>query len=172
MVLLTFVARAQLVAERAAASVYSLNKAMILVDPGDHAVVRKKQLSFYNRIFCCSPAESLRSQQSHWAGPLIIIGSADRSGIIQQLAAKNKLKLSSVRDHWEAFHISSIKNVFPGIPEALVITGSDARGTAFGVLEFSEQAGVSPWYWWADVPVQQKRSSSSSDLSASPTVHW
>jgi hypothetical protein len=38
----------------------------------------------------------------------------------------------------------------------LVITGSDRRGTAYGVFEFSKQIGVSPWYWWADVPVKKK----------------
>ena len=33
------------------------------------------------------------------------------------------------------------------------ITGSDKRGAIYGIYELSRQAGVSPWYWWADVPV-------------------
>ena len=37
----------------------------------------------------------------------------------------------------------------------LYITGSDARGMAYGVLHVSEQIGVSPWYWWADVPADK-----------------
>ena len=37
----------------------------------------------------------------------------------------------------------------------LYITGSDPRGMAYGVLHVSEQIGVSPWYWWADVPVDK-----------------
>lgn len=32
----------------------------------------------------------------------------------------------------------------------LLIVGSDARGTAYGVLELSRLAGVSPWIWWGD----------------------
>ncbi len=36
----------------------------------------------------------------------------------------------------------------------LVIAGSDRRGTIYGIYELSRQLGVSPWYWWADVPVQ------------------
>ncbi len=36
----------------------------------------------------------------------------------------------------------------------LVIAGSDKRGTIYGIYDLSEQIGVSPWYWWADVPVQ------------------
>ena len=32
----------------------------------------------------------------------------------------------------------------------IIITGSDTRGTAYGILELSRMAGVSPWTWWAD----------------------
>lgn len=35
----------------------------------------------------------------------------------------------------------------------MLIAGSDKRGTIYGVYELSRQIGVSPWYWWADVPV-------------------
>ncbi len=35
----------------------------------------------------------------------------------------------------------------------LVICGSDPRGTIFGIYELSQAIGVSPWYWWADVPI-------------------
>ena len=35
----------------------------------------------------------------------------------------------------------------------LIIAGSDMRGTIYGIYELSAQIGVSPWYWWADVPV-------------------
>ena len=44
----------------------------------------------------------------------------------------------------------------PGIRSALVIAGSDKRGTIFGIYDVSEQIGVSPWYWWADVPVPHR----------------
>ncbi|HEX5653984.1 MAG TPA: glycosyl hydrolase 115 family protein, partial [Chitinophagaceae bacterium] len=57
-----------------------------------------------------------------------------------------------------AYLIQGIKNPFKGVSQALVICGSDRRGTAFGILELSKQIGVSPWYWWADVPVKKKQS--------------
>ena len=44
----------------------------------------------------------------------------------------------------------------PDVDEALVIAGSDKRGTIYGIYELSEQIGVSPWYDWADVPVEKK----------------
>lgn len=40
----------------------------------------------------------------------------------------------------------------------ILIVGSDARGTAYGVLELSRVAGVSPWIWWNDViPMKKSR---------------
>ena len=63
---------------------------------------------------------------------------------------------TKIKDKWEAYLIQTISNPFKGIGNALVITGSDRRGTAYGVFELSKQMGVSPWYWWADVPVKKK----------------
>jgi hypothetical protein len=50
---------------------------------------------------------------------------------------------------WEAFRLSANTNV-------LTIAGSDRRGLAFGIYELSRRIGVSPWYWWADVPVSRR----------------
>ena len=38
----------------------------------------------------------------------------------------------------------------------LVVVGSDAHGTAYGVMEISRLLGVSPWEWWADVTPAKK----------------
>ena len=53
--------------------------------------------------------------------------------------------------------MQTISNPTKGIKKALLITGADKRGTAFAVFELSKQMGVSPWYWWADVPVKKKK---------------
>ena len=37
----------------------------------------------------------------------------------------------------------------------LWIVGTDRRGTIYGVYELCERIGVSPWYYWADVPVKK-----------------
>ncbi|TWV89607.1 hypothetical protein FEF09_29855 [Chitinophaga pinensis] len=68
-----------------------------------------------------------------------------------------------------------IPSPFPHVEKALVITGSDKRGTAYGVLELSRQAGVSPWYWWADVPVKKQAKlfvKNSRYQSATPSVKY
>jgi hypothetical protein len=44
-----------------------------------------------------------------------------------------------------------VEQPLPGVARALVIAGSDKRGTIYGIYEVSQQIGVSPWYWWADV---------------------
>lgn len=48
--------------------------------------------------------------------------------------------------HWEQYHICSNTR-------RVSITGSDRRGTIYGIYELSRQIGVSPWYWWADAPI-------------------
>ncbi len=54
--------------------------------------------------------------------------------------------------------IAVVEAPFAGVEQALVIAGSDKRGTIYGIYELSEQLGVSPWYWWADVPVKARAS--------------
>ena len=66
-----------------------------------------------------------------------------------------KIEIDSLVNKWEAFQIGTINNPTINIKKALLITGSDKRGTAYAVFEFSKQIGVSPWYWWADVPVKK-----------------
>lgn len=51
-----------------------------------------------------------------------------------------------------------VEDPAPGVPWALVIAEPDQRGTIYGLYDISEQMGVSPWYWWADVPIKTKTS--------------
>jgi hypothetical protein len=86
----------------------------------------------------------------------IIIGTLDGSSIIKKLIAEKKIDISSIKGKWEAYQLQTLAKPFNGIDNALVIAGNDKRGTAYGVFELSKQIGVSPWYWWADVPAKKK----------------
>jgi len=86
----------------------------------------------------------------------IVIGTIGRSAIIDRLVREKKIDVSSIAGKWESFVIQVVPSPWPGVDRALVIAGSDKRGTIFGIYDLSEQMGVSPWYWWADVPVQHK----------------
>ncbi len=81
----------------------------------------------------------------------ILVGTIGKSSLIDALIEGGKLDVSGVRGKWESSVLTTIDDPLPNVQRALVIAGSDRRGTAFGVFELSEQIGVSPWYWWADV---------------------
>lgn len=89
------------------------------------------------------------------APPAVLIGTVGRSPLIDGLVAAGKLDVTPIRGRWEAFIIETLERPLPGVERALVIAGSDKRGTIYGLYEISEQIGVSPWYWWADVPVKR-----------------
>jgi len=85
----------------------------------------------------------------------IIVGTLDKSPIIDKLVTEKKINVEGIKNKWEATIIQVIDNPVPGINRALVIAGSDKRGTIYGIYDVSEKIGVSPWYWWADVPVKK-----------------
>lgn len=88
---------------------------------------------------------------------LIIIGTLGKNNLIDQLVSQRKLDVTNIQGKWEAHITQTVQNPFPGVKQALVIVGSDKRGTIYGIYDLSAQIGVSPWYWWADVPVKQQQ---------------
>lgn len=95
------------------------------------------------------------------AGPVpgaILIGTLGKSTLIDGLVAAGKLDVSDLSGRWEGFVIATVEQPSPGVDQALVIAGSDKRGTIYGIYELAEQIGVSPWSWWADVPVKKRAS--------------
>jgi len=89
-------------------------------------------------------------------GRAIIAGTVGSSGndLINQLVNEGKLDVSDVEGKWETYKLQVIKNPIAGVSEALVIAGSDKRGTIYGMFRISELMGVSPWVWWADATPQ------------------
>src|SRR5688572_1690039 len=84
------------------------------------------------------------------AKTIIIIGSLERSALVKELVKNKKLSVEGIKGKWEAYLIQVVNKPFAGVDHALVVAGSDRRGTAFGVFELSKAMGVSPWYWWSD----------------------
>jgi hypothetical protein len=87
---------------------------------------------------------------------VVFAGTIGKSPLIGKLIDDHKIDVRDISGKWECFMIQVIKNPAPGIEKALVIAGSDKRGTIYGIYEISAQIGVSPWYWWADVPVAHR----------------
>jgi hypothetical protein len=88
---------------------------------------------------------------------VILIGTIGRCPAVDGLIGSDRLAIADVAGQWETFVIETLPDPLPGIRWALVIAGSDRRGTAYGVYELCEQIGISPWHWWADVhPCQRE----------------
>jgi hypothetical protein len=87
---------------------------------------------------------------------IIIIGTIGKSATIDKLIKTKKLDVGKVTGRWETYVIQTIHHPLKGVDDALVIAGSDKRGTIFGIYDLSAQIGISPWYWWADVPPKTK----------------
>lgn len=87
----------------------------------------------------------------------IIIGTVGKSSLIDQLIQTGKIEAKDLTGKNEKYIIKTILNPTEGIDAALVIAGSDKRGTIYGIYELSSQIGVSPWYYWADVPVEKQK---------------
>ncbi|HEV8284156.1 MAG TPA: glycosyl hydrolase 115 family protein [Chitinophagaceae bacterium] len=138
--------------------VTSSQTASIYVDQNDDWLIYKAASLFQNDIkMVTGKKPKITSEISPSTKNLIIIGTINRSSLIAKLIKEKKLNVDSIKGKWETFKLQVINNPTKEIQNALVIVGSDKRGTAYGVFELSEQIGVSPWYWWADVPVKKKR---------------
>jgi len=147
----------QIITNRSTANSFSLNKASIYFDLLDHTTVQRAAFLLQQDIkMVTGIALETKFYSVPSARNMIIIGSLDRSPVIKELVRLKKINVNNIIGKWEAYQIQTISNPSEGIDNALVIVGSDRRGTAFGVFELSKQMGVSPWYWWADVPVQKR----------------
>lgn len=82
-----------------------------------------------------------------------LLEGAGKGNILIGTLGKNKdidkLKLANLKGKREKYIITTVGN-------QLVIAGSDRRGTIYGIYELSQQLGVSPWYYWADVPITKR----------------
>ncbi|WP_289665506.1 glycosyl hydrolase 115 family protein [Flavobacterium panacagri] len=141
--------------------------ASILVDDRDHVGVLKVTGHLENDLFKVSDLHSKRIKKISEAEDfVVIIGTLGKNEIIDQLAKEGKIDANQLKGKWEKFTTQIVENPFKGIKKALIIAGSDKRGTIYGIYDLSNQIGVSPWYYWADVPVKKQ-----SELHVLPGIH-
>jgi hypothetical protein len=139
-------------------SIVSANKpATIYADADDFPLVQKVAAFLQNDIEKLTGQKPAIVHTLPSSGNVIILGTADKSSQIKNMVAQKKLNIDQIKGQWDAYQMQVITQPAKGIEKALVITGSDKRGVAYGVFELSQQMGVSPWYWWADVPVKKKK---------------
>ncbi len=149
----------QIISAKQSANSFSLDHTVIYVDAGDHALVKRSAALLQTDIELVTGKKiRIIDKLDKPYKNIIAIGSIDKSSLLKELIGKKKLTVSSIENRWEAFQIKNITNPYSHVENILTVAGSDRRGTAYGVFELSKQMGISPWYWWADVPVKKKQS--------------
>jgi hypothetical protein len=129
--------------------------ARIVVDPNEFKGVRRAAADLQadiERVSGTRPALIASGAAVPKGTDVVIVGTLGKSALIDRLARENKIDAGAVRGKWEGYLVQTVRNPLPGVARALVVAGSDRRGTIFGLYTVSEQIGVSPWHWWADVP--------------------
>ena len=140
----------------------NLKHCRIVIGQTDAPLVKKMATVLsedIERVTGVKPAVITRSQDK---GPTVLLATVDH---LQEVCSD--VKADELRGTWERYKI-----VTRG--QQLIIVGSDPRGLAYGVFHISERIGVSPWYWWADVPVphQEELNYKENFTSTSPSVKY
>ena len=133
------------------------DKASISYDENDFEVVEEVARLFAQDIYNVTGKKITLSGKMETAAYTIIIGTIGRNYYINRLISEGKLDVSPICNGWEQYIIQTLDNPDKKTKKALVIAGCDRRGTAYGTFALSEAIGVDPLYWWADVPVKQKK---------------
>lgn len=126
----------------------------ILADEADNSAVRIALKSLQKDFKAVSGNEAEVKYEPTDAR-MIIVGSIE-SKYISQILKSKKIDKKELQGKTEKYIMTVVKDPVKGVSEALVIAGSDRRGTVYGIYELSEQIGVSPWYFWADTPIEHK----------------
>ncbi len=84
----------------------------------------------------------------------IVLATIGKNKWVDKLIKSKRIDVSSIKNGWEQYMIVVLDKVQKDTEQTLLVLGSDKRGTAYGLLSISEKMGVSPFYWWADIPVK------------------
>ena len=133
------------------------NVSALNISAKDFVGVKIAAKNLQNDIFLVSGKKPvLDSTSGKLPKETIIIGTLGKSELIDKMVKAGKIDISGIKGKWEAYQMQVVNNPLPGVTRALVIVGSDKRGTIYGVYDLSAQIGVSPLNWWADVPAKEK----------------
>ncbi|MES2037078.1 MAG: glycosyl hydrolase 115 family protein [Pseudomonadota bacterium] len=133
--------------------------ATLYVDMADYAGVQRAVVNLQKDIEGITGKKpAITNDVQSLKGQAVIVGTIGKSKLIDQLIAAHKIDVSGIVNQWDAYQLVTLQNPLPDVAQALVIIGANKRGGVYGVYDLSEQIGVSPWYWWADVPLKKKSS--------------
>jgi hypothetical protein len=136
---------------------YDAEVAKILVATNDWPGVKRAARDLANDLERVTEKTTAIFNDIKAAGKnVVLIGTIGQSEFIDRLIREKKIDATEIAGKWESFCLQVVRQPLPGIDRALVICGSDKRGTIYGIYDLSEQIGVSPWHYWADVPTPHR----------------
>lgn len=147
----------------------------IIVSPNEELSVKKTVGLFAEDLFRVTHTRAeIYTSKKYKGKEVIVIGTIGKNPFIDKLISKGKIDVSAIKNGWEQYIIQTVEKPQQGVDKALIVVGSDKRGTAYGLLSISEAMGVSPYYWWADVPVRHLSEVylSGSIISKKPSVKY
>lgn len=153
---------------------------ILVTDPASPPAIHHLARSFCKDIQAVTQSSSVTIQNTsslsdlEWSNAQgqawVFIGGLDGSGIVNEVVNATGLEgeMSGMRGQWEAYSVvtPTLSGSNGQTKDVVLIAGSDKRGAIYGTYAISEQMGVSPWYWWADVPI-----STHSSISVLPCSH-
>ncbi len=131
--------------------------AKIFVDENDYESVKKTANLFAQDLELVTGAKSELSLDKPSGKNVVVIASLGKNKFVDELISKKIIDVSKIKGGWERFLIKTINNPTKDISKLLLVLGSDRRGASYGTFAISEACGVSPLYWWADVPVKKSK---------------
>jgi endo-1,4-beta-D-glucanase Y len=147
-------------ADRSFALVRAGQPAAVIVEAGADPALQHVGRSFASDLSRVSGRPALQLKGVVGAPrEVVLVGELGRSPLVAGLLASGKIRsadLTGLKGQWEAYRQLVVDKPFKGVDRALVIIGSDRRGAVFGAYDLSARIGVSPWHWWADVPVARQ----------------
>ena len=135
---------------------FPISEAYLVYAPEDGKTVEKVTGLLSEDIFRVTGKKVGMRTEVAGGHPVILGIHGKGNGLISRMVEEGRLDVSSLEGGCEQFIIRRVENPLPGVKDALVIVGSDRRGVAYGAFTLSEAMGVSPFYWWADVPVERR----------------
>ncbi|NGM61539.1 hypothetical protein G5B30_06350 [Sphingobacterium sp. SGG-5] len=129
----------------------------IYYDAGEQTAVKTSAQLFADDVKrVTGRAISVRTVDDKRTKNMVLVGTLGQNKLIEQLIKNKKIAVNGLEGGWEQYTIQVVEKPFPQVEKALVVVGSDRRGASYGLFSISEVIGVSPWYWWADVPVKKR----------------
>lgn len=130
----------------------------------------KKDISFVTGYYPVTYTSKIPSQN------VVIYGTIGQSTVLQQLETQGIINTIDINGKWESFLFQIVDNPFDGIEHALIIAGSDKRGTIYGLFHLSELLGVSPLVNWNHVwPAKKEKvilTETDNFISKEPSVKY